>query len=60
MNLTKKQLQTTKKIYDKTGAVVSPKIAGKLIEKGLIDGWPGHYFVTEKGQKEVIKRFGDY
>lgn len=57
MKLTGKQLQNLKKIYDKVGADIGPKMAKKLKDKGLIDGWPDHYFVTEKGQRELIIRY---
>jgi len=60
MKLNENQLRELKKVYDKTGADIGLKMAEKLIKKGLIDGWPGHYFVTEEGQKQVIKRFGTY
>ena len=60
MKLTEKKLRELKKVYDKTGADISLKMAEKLIQKSLIGGWPGHYFVTEEGQKQVIKRFGTY
>jgi hypothetical protein len=59
MKITEKQYRDLKKVSDRTNAVISPVMENKLKERGLIGGFFGHLVVTEKGDKELRKKFGD-
>jgi hypothetical protein len=60
MNLTNKQLSKLRKISDRVGVDVGLKVMERLKRKGLISGRIGCLFITEKGQKELTKRFKEY
>ena len=59
MKITENQLQKLKKVSDRTSADISLKMAKKLEDKGLIRGRLGFLSVTEKGWKELRKKFGN-
>lgn len=59
MKLTEKQLCKLRKISDRVSVDTGLKVTGRLKSKGLISGRAGFLFITEKGQKELEKRFGN-
>ncbi|MFA4817959.1 MAG: hypothetical protein WC608_04545 [Parcubacteria group bacterium] len=59
MKIAENQLRNLKKVSKRVNANISLKMVEKLKSKGLISGRLGFLSVTEKGQKEIKKRFGD-
>jgi hypothetical protein len=59
MKLTERNLQILKRLSGNISAKISEEMFKKFEKKGLVRGRVGSVIVTEIGDRELSKRFGD-